>query len=254
MSWLLFLDESGHDHKMMPYEVRGGIALHAGELWPFVRNMQQLELSAFGTTLQQFGNALKGCKLLDKKRIKWSSQKTVMSDEERRKNCRGFLTKGKEKKSPTRDEFTAYGQACLELVSGLFQLLHDHHAKLFASAIPKNVVKPPTYEATDFLRKDHVFLLERYFYFLEEKQDHGLLVIDEVEKMEDRRFVRRLEKYFSKTDNGKYRSQWGRFPAIRNRLCTRSVYPPVERKKRRQCRWSHPKAAPRPSLHDKYRR
>jgi hypothetical protein len=37
MSWLLFLDESGHDHKQMPYEVRGGVALHARELWPFVR-------------------------------------------------------------------------------------------------------------------------------------------------------------------------------------------------------------------------
>lgn len=32
MSWFLFLDESGHDHKTMPYEVRGGIALHAGAL------------------------------------------------------------------------------------------------------------------------------------------------------------------------------------------------------------------------------
>ncbi len=28
MSWLLFLDESGHDHRQLPYEVRGGIALH----------------------------------------------------------------------------------------------------------------------------------------------------------------------------------------------------------------------------------
>ena len=208
MSWLLFLDESGHDHKTMPYEVRGGIAIHAGKLWPFVRNMQKLELSAFGTTLQQFGNELKGCKILDKKRIKWASQKPVMSDEERCKHCRGFLTKGKERKSPTRDEFTAYGQACHEMAAGVFQLLLDHNAKLFATAIPKNVVKPSTYEATDFLRKDHVFLLERYFYFLQEKQEHGLLVIDEVEKMEDRRFVRRLEKYFSRTDNGKYRSQW----------------------------------------------
>ena len=36
MSWLLFLDESGHDHKQLPYEVRGGIALHARQLWPFV--------------------------------------------------------------------------------------------------------------------------------------------------------------------------------------------------------------------------
>jgi len=32
MAWLLFLDESGHDHKQMPYEVRGGVALHAGEV------------------------------------------------------------------------------------------------------------------------------------------------------------------------------------------------------------------------------
>jgi hypothetical protein len=28
MSWLLFLDESGHDHKNTPYEVRGGFAIH----------------------------------------------------------------------------------------------------------------------------------------------------------------------------------------------------------------------------------
>ncbi len=27
MAWLLFLDESGHDHKQMPYEVRGGVAI-----------------------------------------------------------------------------------------------------------------------------------------------------------------------------------------------------------------------------------
>ena len=31
MSYLLFLDESGHDHRTMPYEVRGGVALHASE-------------------------------------------------------------------------------------------------------------------------------------------------------------------------------------------------------------------------------
>ena len=25
MSWLLFIDESGHDHRTMPLEVRGGV-------------------------------------------------------------------------------------------------------------------------------------------------------------------------------------------------------------------------------------
>jgi hypothetical protein len=131
-----------------------------------------------------------------------------MSDEERRKHCRGFLTKGLEQKPPTRDEFTAYGQACLEMVRGVFQLLRDHKAHLFAAAIPRDIAKPATYEAAEYLRKDQVFLLERYFYFLEAQKDHGLLVMDEVEKTEDRRFVRRLEGYFSKSKTGRYRSQW----------------------------------------------
>ena len=88
MSYLLFLDESGHDHRTMPYEVRGGVALHASELWPFVQAMQRLELASFGTTLHQFQAELKGCKLLDKDRYKWAAQEAPMPDEERRKHCR----------------------------------------------------------------------------------------------------------------------------------------------------------------------
>lgn len=51
MSWLLFLDESGHDHKHMPYEVRGGIALQDERLWPSTRAVQQLERECFGCSL-----------------------------------------------------------------------------------------------------------------------------------------------------------------------------------------------------------
>jgi hypothetical protein len=208
MSWLLFLDESGHDHQSTPYEVRGGIALHAAELWPFVQDVQRLELASFGAMLHQFRKELKGCHLLDKDRFKWAAQGPAMADEERRKHCRGFLTKGLEKKPPTRNEFTSYGQACLEMVRGMFQLLRDHKAKLFASAVPRNVARPVSFEANEYLRKDQVFLLERFFYFLEGEKLHGLLVMDEVEKTADRRFVRRLEGYFTKTHTGRYRSSW----------------------------------------------
>ena len=90
----------------------------------------------------------------------------------------------------------------------MFQSLRDHDASLFASIIPCDVEKPATHEAEEFLRKDHVFLLERFFYFLEGKKEHGLLVMDEVDKTEDRRFVRRLESYFQKTQTGRYRTQW----------------------------------------------
>lgn len=208
MSWLLFLDESGHDHRTMPYEVRGGIALHARELWSFVQDVQRLELASFGTALHQFGKELKGCKLLDKDRFAWAAQGPVMADEERRKHCRGFLTKGLEHKPPVRNEFTAYGQACLEMARGMFQLLRDHKATLFAAAIPKDITRPDTFEADEYLRKDQVFLLQRFFDVLECEKQHGLLVMDEVDETADRRFVRRLEGYFTKTQTGRYRTAW----------------------------------------------
>ncbi|MDO8678277.1 MAG: hypothetical protein Q7R30_06895 [Acidobacteriota bacterium] len=71
------------------------------------------------------------------------------------------MTKGLEKKPPVRQEFTAYGQACLEMARGVLELLRQMDAQLFAAAIPAAVVKPATYQAEEFLRKDHVFLLER---------------------------------------------------------------------------------------------
>jgi hypothetical protein len=208
VSWLLFLDESGHDHNNMPYEVRGGIALHVKTLWEFVQAIRYLEGECFGAELHQYKMELKGCKLLDKDRWKWAGQGERMAPEVRRKHCRGFLTKGLEKKVPTKDEFTAYGQACLDMARGIFRLLQAQGAVLFGVAIPRHVRAPDTYEAEEYLRKDQVFLLERYFCFLERQQAHGLLVMDEVEKTADRRFVRRLENYFRKTQTGRYRSQW----------------------------------------------
>ena len=209
MSWLLFLDESGHDHKQMPYEVRGGVAIHVGKLWPFVRAVRQLELNAFGAELHLYRKELKGSTLLDRKQFKFAAQMPRMNDEERRKHCRVFLAKGFDKKTnQTREEFTAYGQACLEMAEGIFQLLQDHGARLFASAVPRGAAKPPADLGENLLRKDFVFLLERFYYLLEEKQEHGILVLDEVEKSADRRFVRRLERYFTTSATGRYRSHW----------------------------------------------
>lgn len=208
MAWLLFLDESGHDHRQMPYEVRGGVALHAGEVWPLVQDLQRLELDCFGTRLAAFQKELKGCKLLDRDRFRWAGQGGPMVAEERRRHCRAFFTKGLEKKPPSRQEFTAYGQACLEMARGMFQALRSRKAQLFAAVIPRDVARPATFEAEEYLRKDQVFLLQRYFDFLEGRKEHGLLVMDQVEKAEDRRFVSRLERYFTRTQTGRYRTAW----------------------------------------------
>lgn len=210
MSYLLFLDESGHDHRNVPYEVHGGFALHARKLWPFVKALTTLEQAAFGDLLHRFQKEIKGCKLLDKDRFKFAGQAAAMEDAARRKHSLGFLHKGLRKLAPTRDEFTAYGQASLAMVRGIFDLLREHEARVFATIIPRRLAAPAVLPAglppEEVLRKDIVFLLERYFYMLEHKNETGLLVMDETEKMQDRRFVRRLEWYFKETQTGRFRS------------------------------------------------
>ncbi|MBL7223472.1 MAG: DUF3800 domain-containing protein [Candidatus Brocadiae bacterium] len=208
MSYLLFMDESGHDHRSMPYEVRGGIALHAGRLWPFIQDVRAHEQAAFGAALHQYGSEIKGHTLLDKDRIAWAAQQEWLDDEARRRHALSFLNRAARKETPTRIEFTAYGQACLTLARDLFRLLHDHEATLFASAIPRGVLPPAPHDRSDLLRKDHVFLLERYSYLLEEKQEHGLLVMDETEKRADRQFMALLRRYFTRTVTGRHRSHW----------------------------------------------
>jgi hypothetical protein len=94
------------------------------------------------------------------------------------------------------------------MARGIMQLLQAHGAVLFAAVVPRNVQRRGVPHAEEYLRKDHVFLFERFFYLLEQKQRYGLLVMDEVDKTEDRRFVRRMERYFTKTAPGQYRTSW----------------------------------------------
>ena len=206
MSWLLFLDESGHDHRTMPYEIHGGVAIHAAKLWPFITAVQTLEQSMFGAYLHQYGSELKGCKLLQKDRFKWRSQGREMDGAARRKHALNFLNSSKQGRKPRRDEFTAYGQACTAMAEGVMRLLKSHDAELFAAAIPRMLRPQSTSE--ERLRKDLVFLLERYFYFLESRQEMGLLVMDGSEKQADRKLVRRLERYFTQSMVGRQRTQW----------------------------------------------
>lgn len=209
MTWLFFMDESGHDHKQMPLEVRGGVALHVSKIWDFVRAWQRLELEAFGASLVDFKKKeVKGSTLIDKDRYRWSTQGGWLSGNERRKHARAFLSRGIQKQTPSSTEFLAYGQACLEMARGIFELLLSHEARLFAAAIPRGAEPPANFQQPDYLRKDHVFLFERFFYFLEAQKAHGLLVMDESDKVNDKRFVARSERYFTNTSIGRQRTAW----------------------------------------------
>ena len=118
MSWLLFLDESGHDHRQMPYEVRGGVTLHASKVWSFVQAMQSAEHECFGCSLQDFGHELKGASLLKRDRFKHALSKTKrpISPQQRRNDCRSLFARKqrpKPEQGPRGTELPSYGQACL---------------------------------------------------------------------------------------------------------------------------------------------
>lgn len=207
MTWLLFLDESGHDHRLLPFEIRGGVAIGVGKLWSFIQNWQRLELETFGVRLADYRKEAKGMKLLGKDRFRWAAQLPPFDGGERRKHARAFLDKGLSGGKPTRPEFTAYGQACIEMARGAFDLLEAADARLFACMVPR-AVQSAELRSSDFLRKDHVFLFERFYYLLEATARHGLIVMDESDKALDREFVARMQSYFTRTGVGRNRSYW----------------------------------------------
>ena len=209
MSWLLFCDESGHDHKNTPLEVRGGIAIKTNKIWDFVQAFAEAEKDIFGVKLSEYSSEIKGNKLLKKDRFKWANQENKLEQKERHNGVKRFLSKQKSNsQKPTKRDFTSYGQACLMMVDSIFDLLERFDATLFASCIPCGVKQNEGMKFKDFLRKDHVFLQERFYWFLEEKKEPGLFIMDQTEANNDQRYISRLEGYYTKTSNGKKRAKW----------------------------------------------
>jgi hypothetical protein len=197
MTWLLFMDESGHDHRHLPFEVRGGIALHVGQLWPFIEAWRRLEEHCFGVALRAFGKEAKGAKLLDRDRLRWSGQESPLPDAERQKLARSFLEYGAARLAPTRRMFSAYGQASLALARGVFDLLKDKGARLFASMVRRGSSRAlATQPDGQTLRADHAVLFNRFHDFLSEQACHGLIVMDETDRALDRRFLTTIETQY----------------------------------------------------------
>lgn len=207
MSWMLFMDESGHDHRSLPYEVRGGIALHASQLWAFTRHIQSLEHRFFGSTRHDFGTEIKGDKLLKRQRFRYSQGTSDWNAQERKRLTIDFLKSTTQNKPPRAGELRAYSESCTAFGMEICRSLARFDAFLFAAFVPPHRYPHGAPAPEEYLRKDHVFLLERYFYFLEERDESGLLIMDVSEKSQDRRFVRGMERYFQSTQPGRVRSR-----------------------------------------------
>lgn len=62
--------------------------------------------------------------------------------------------------------------------------------------------------APGHLRKDYAYLFERFFYYLEDlgPSSYGIVVFDELDKVQSHLLVEQMDRYFKNTVRGKHRS------------------------------------------------
>lgn len=205
MSYFLFVDESGQDHRASPYEVLAGISIEDKSIWTFIQQMHSLEEQHFGMRVSVGELELKGKKILKAKVFRHAAQMPPFSAEDRKNFAKNCLLKGKSKSSPTKSELTALAQAKISFVQDVLTLCAQNRVRAFASIINANAPEP---QKKNFLRKDYAFLFERYFYYLEDSQysPMGAVVFDELEKSKSHILVDQMEKYFLQTTTGRSRS------------------------------------------------
>ena len=94
---LLFLDESGTDHKAAPYEVLGGIAIHERDLWNYVKATHDTQRRCFGGLLRDLapGWEPKGSSLLGRDKVRLANQEGPLNGNPRFSSsppsCRGVI-------------------------------------------------------------------------------------------------------------------------------------------------------------------
>jgi Protein of unknown function (DUF3800) len=202
MAYILFLDESGHDLKDSPYEVIAGIAIEDKSIWNLIRELHLLEEHTFGRRYSQGQRELKARKILKSKTFRLANQLPPIDIEERRLLAKECLENGE---TATKKQLTALAQAKISFAKELLQIVANFRCKAFASIVS------PAFNPADtpeFLRKDFIYLFERYFYFLEDKpeQPSGIIVFDETEKTQSQRLIAQIENYFKKTFKGRTRA------------------------------------------------
>lgn len=202
MAYILFLDESGHDLKDSPYEVIAGIAIEDKSIWNLIRELHLLEENIFGRRYSAGNRELKARKILKTKTFRLANQLPAFDAEERRELAKACLDNGA---TATKRQLTALAQAKIVFAKEILQIVANFRCKAFASIVSLNFNPADTPE---YLRKDFVYLFERYFYFLEDKPEEpsGIIVFDETEKTQSQRLIQQIENYFKKTNKGRARA------------------------------------------------
>ena len=202
MAYILFLDESGQDFRASPYEVIAGIAIEDKNIWNVIREIHLLEENIFGRRYSQGDRELKARKILKSKTFRLAGQLPDFEPSVRRELTKQCLDHGK---NVTKEQLTAMAQSKIAFAKELLQIVANFRCKAFASIVSSSF-NPA--DIPELLRKDYVYLFERYFYFLEDKPEEpsGIIVFDETEKTQSQKLIQQIENYFKKTHNGRNRA------------------------------------------------
>ncbi|HEX4797258.1 MAG TPA: DUF3800 domain-containing protein [Humisphaera sp.] len=199
---LLFIDESGHDHHEMPCEVLAGVVVAEDNLWNLVKAVRSAEKDFFGDYLRNLRyTEMKAKKLLKKKRFKSADRPVTIAPAERTGLAHGALINGA---TANERQLVAYSRQVLGFVHEVLNIAARHSVQVIASVVDIKAPRP----APGILRKDYVYLFERYFYLLEAlpPRERGMVVFDEMEKSQSHVLIQQMANYFLGTQTGRYRS------------------------------------------------
>ncbi|MBN1818436.1 MAG: DUF3800 domain-containing protein [Sedimentisphaerales bacterium] len=210
---LLFVDESGQDHRQMPCEVLAGVAIREGNYWNLIKALRSAEKDCFGDYLRNLRvTEIKARKLLKRRIFHNANQALEIPDSQLAQLANSFLVKGiqdhksrRERSSCTREEFVGYGRTILKYIHTVLDIAANHDVKILASIVDADAALS---ERTDILHKNFTYLFERYFYLLKDNphDERGLVVFDEIEKSKAQKLVQQMASYFLGTETGRFRS------------------------------------------------
>lgn len=202
MSYFAFFDESGHDFGESPYMVIAGVLVEDCKLWPLIRELQELEIAHFGIRYSQGERELKAKKILKRKTFKLANQLPLLQKEIMVTQAKKCLIEGE---SADRLMLTALAQAKISFVKEILLSLRRYNVCIIA-AVQDHDLKVQPIEG--FLKKEYVFLCERFYYFLKSRpgNNQGIIALDESDSHQHRIFVEQINNYFIKTENGRERA------------------------------------------------
>lgn len=203
MAYFLFIDESGQDRTSSPYEVLAGMAVEDRDLWNLIQAIHDSEVRIFGMRYSHGHRELKAKKLLNRKTFRKASQLAPFAVDERQALAKSCLEQGE---TAGKREITALAQAKLAYVGEILEICSRFRCSSFASIVDAHGPEP---HACDLLRRDYCYLFERYFYYLEDKDEEasGIIVFDELEKSQSHILVGQMDTYFKRTAKGRLRAR-----------------------------------------------